>query len=69
MSRRFSNKGRLIQADKPIKFHFNGVQFTGYQGDTLASALLANVNYCLGVHLNIIGREALFLPDQRNQIF
>ena len=42
MSRRFSNKGRLIQADKPIKFHFNGAQFTGYQGDTLASALLAN---------------------------
>ena len=48
MSRRFSNKGRLIQADKPIKFHFNGVQFSGYQGDTLASALLANGKLLLG---------------------
>ena len=48
MSRRFSNKGRLIQADKPIKFHFNGAQFTGYQGDTLASALLANGKLLLG---------------------
>ena len=48
MSRRFSNKGRLIKADKPIKFHFNGVQFTGYQGDTLASALLANGKLLLG---------------------
>ena len=42
MSKRFSTKGRLIQADKPIKFNFNGKDFTGYQGDTLASALLAN---------------------------
>ncbi|MAH37997.1 MAG: hypothetical protein CMG95_03270, partial [Marinovum sp.] len=48
MSSRFSNKGRLIQTDKPIKFHFNGVQFTGYQGDTLASALLANDKLLLG---------------------
>ena len=48
MSKRFSNKGRLIKADKPIKFHFNGVQFTGYQGDTLASALLANGKLLLG---------------------
>ena len=42
MSKRFSTKGRLIQANKPIKFNFNGKNFTGYQGDTLASALLAN---------------------------
>ena len=42
MSKRFSTKGRLIQADKPINFNFNGINFTGYQGDTLASALLAN---------------------------
>ncbi len=42
LSKRFSTKGRLIQADKPINFNFNGINFTGYQGDTLASALLAN---------------------------
>ena len=40
----------LINRDKPISFNFNGKQYQGYEGDTLASALLAN-----GVHL--IGRS------------
>ena len=48
MSERFSTNGRLIQADKPINFYFNGKQFTGYKGDTLASALLANDRLLLG---------------------
>ena len=62
MSRRFSNKGRLIQADKPIKFHFNGVQFTGYQGDTLASALLANDKLLLGRSFKSVSYTHLTLP-------
>lgn len=48
MSERFSTNGRLIQADKPINFYFNGKQFIGYKGDTLASALLANNKLLLG---------------------
>ena len=40
----------LINRNKKIKFKFNGKDFFGYEGDTLASALLAN-----GVHL--IGRS------------
>ncbi|GAA0395532.1 sarcosine oxidase subunit alpha [Cocleimonas flava] len=32
----------FIDRDKTIHFNFNGEQFEGYQGDTLASALLAN---------------------------
>ena len=40
----------LINRDKPISFNFNGKEYQGYEGDTLASALLAN-----GVHL--IGRS------------
>lgn len=32
----------FIDRDKTIQFSFNGEQFEGYQGDTLASALLAN---------------------------
>ena len=40
----------LINRDKKIKFKFNGKDYFGYEGDTLASALLAN-----GVHL--IGRS------------
>ena len=34
--------GGSIQRDAPIEFRFNGKRYTGYVGDTLASALLAN---------------------------
>ena len=46
---RLENEG-LVNRNKPIDFIFNGKKYTGYEGDTLASALLAN-----GVHL--IGRS------------
>ena len=42
--------GGLINRDKKISFKFNGKNYFGYEGDTLASALLAN-----GVHL--VGRS------------
>ena len=48
-SYRLSNEG-LINRDKEILFKFNGKKYIGYEGDTLASALLAN-----GVHL--VGRS------------
>ena len=38
--------GGRIDRNKPLAFNFNGHRYTGYEGDTLASALLAN-----GVHL------------------
>src|SRR5471030_1612933 len=38
--------GGRIDRGKPIAFTFDGKRFTGFAGDTLASALLAN-----GVHL------------------
>ena len=41
-----SNDGGQIDRSKPINFTFDGKPYQGYQGDTLASALLAN-----GVHL------------------
>jgi len=44
---RLSNGG-FIERDKPISFQFNGQSYTGYQGDTLASALLANGVKVLG---------------------
>jgi len=51
MSQNFRlNTGGLINRDKTIEFKFNGKKYIGYQGDTLASALLAN-----GIHL--IGRS------------
>ncbi len=43
-------KGGLINRNKKISFTFNGKKYFGYEGDTLASALLAN-----GVHL--VGRS------------
>ena len=48
-SHRLNNEG-LINRDKEIFFKFNGKKYVGYEGDTLASALLAN-----GVHL--VGRS------------
>ena len=48
-SHRLNNIG-LINRDKVITFNFNGKSYQGYEGDTLASALLAN-----GVHL--VGRS------------
>ncbi len=44
------DKGGYIERDKKISFKFNGKKYFGYEGDTLASALIAN-----GVHL--IGRS------------
>lgn len=38
---RIANGGRIDRA-KPITFTFNGKRYSGFQGDTLASALLAN---------------------------
>jgi len=44
------SKGGYINREKKISFKFNGKKYFGYEGDTLASALLAN-----GVHL--VGRS------------
>jgi len=39
---RLKNKGQNIDISKPIKFSFDGKEYQGYEGDTLASAMLAN---------------------------
>jgi len=51
MSQNFRlDKGGLINRSKTISFKFNGKNYSGYEGDTLASALIAN-----GIHL--VGRS------------
>ena len=51
MSQKFRlDKIGYINRNKKISFKFNGKKYYGYEGDTLASALLAN-----GVHL--VGRS------------
>lgn len=39
---RLESRGQLIDYSKPLNFTFDGKRYQGYQGDTLASALLAN---------------------------
>ena len=46
---RLDNVG-MVNRNKKISFKFNGKKYLGYEGDTIASALIAN-----GVHL--IGRS------------
>ena len=49
-SHRLRAKSNAINRQKPVQFTFDGKQYTGFEGDTLASALLAH-----GVHL--VGRS------------
>ena len=48
MSERLSQGGLLIDRDQPVQFRFNGKTMDGFQGDTLASALLANGQVLVG---------------------
>ncbi len=48
MSTRLANGGRLLNKAAQLTFRFNGKQMTGYEGDTLASALLANDQMMVG---------------------
>ncbi|MDH3389983.1 MAG: 2Fe-2S iron-sulfur cluster-binding protein, partial [Gammaproteobacteria bacterium] len=51
MSQKFrTSNGGLVDRDRVISFTFDGKSYQGFEGDTLASALLAN-----GVHL--VGRS------------
>jgi sarcosine oxidase, subunit alpha len=42
MSRRLEDGGTWIDRSKPLRFTFDGMEYDGFEGDTLASALLAN---------------------------
>ena len=48
MSARLENGGRLIDRSKPVTFRFNERFLMGFEGDTLASALLANDQMLVG---------------------
>ena len=48
MSTRLANQGRLINRDRAVSFTFNGKNLRGFEGDTLASALLANDQMLMG---------------------
>jgi sarcosine oxidase subunit alpha len=48
MSTRLALGGRRIARNRPLGFHFDGRWMQGYEGDTLASALLANGQLLMG---------------------
>ena len=48
MSTRLKSGGRLLQRSHPCDFTFNGKRLRGFEGDTLASALLANDQMLVG---------------------
>jgi len=48
MSTRLAKQGRLIDRSKKVSFTFNGTSMQAYEGDTLASALLANDQMMVG---------------------
>ena len=48
MSTRLASHGRLINKNKAVSFTFNGKHMRGFEGDTLASALLANDQMLMG---------------------
>ncbi|UWQ16761.1 sarcosine oxidase subunit alpha family protein [Jannaschia sp. M317] len=48
MSTRLATGGRLIDRTRPVNFTFDGRSLRGYEGDTLASALLANGHLVMG---------------------
>jgi sarcosine oxidase subunit alpha len=48
MSTRLAQGGRLLNKNRPLRFTFNGKHYKGYEGDTLASALLANDQMLVG---------------------
>jgi len=48
MSMRLKTGGRLVNRASQVEFNFNGKRFFGHEGDTLASALLANDQMLVG---------------------
>ena len=48
MSTRLAAGGRLVNRDRAVEFTFNGKRMRGFEGDTLASALLAGDQMLVG---------------------
>jgi sarcosine oxidase subunit alpha len=48
MANRLNSGGALLDREKPVTFSFNGETLQGFEGDTLASALLANDRVLVG---------------------
>ena len=65
---RLKNKGQHIDISKPIKFSFDGKEYQGYEGDTLASAMLANGEMVLARSFKYHRPREYTQPDLKNQM-
>jgi sarcosine oxidase, subunit alpha len=48
--------GEWIQRQRPLRFSFEGRSYTGFEGDTVTSALLAAAYACWAAASSITGR-------------
>ena len=64
------NKGGLIDRNRPLRFTFDGRDYNGFAGDTLASALVANDVRLLGRSFKYHRPRGLFTagPDEPNAL-
>jgi sarcosine oxidase, subunit alpha len=62
LSHRLPTGGRLIDRTKPMSFVFDGTEYEGFAGDTVASALLAN-GVVGGFRSPILGRPRGVMTD------
>ena len=60
------SQGGAVDRSRPLNFTFDGKPMTGYAGDTLASALLANGVKLVGRSFNTTGRAAFIRPARRS---
>jgi len=57
-----------VDYSKSLNFIFNNKRYKGYEGDTLASALLANDAFCLQEVLSMDENVALWLQVLKSQM-
>ena len=62
--------GGRIDRSRPVRFRFNGSYYTGYEGDTLASALLANDIHLIGRSIKYARPRGIMCagPEEPNAI-
>lgn len=68
--RRTAKKSRIsggrVDRGSPVKFRFDGREMTGFEGDTLASALLANDRHLVARSFKYHRPRGILQPAWKN---
>ncbi len=59
--------GASLDRARPVSFTFDGVAYGGYEGDTLASALLANGVRLVGRSYKYHRPRGIFRPERKSR--